>query len=302
MSYPSYFPAPIATPQRNELTTTGVALGQRLFFDSSLSPDGKIACASCHQQAHAFTDGQAFSRGHSGKALKRNTPALINLAWSESFFWDGGVKNLESLAFAALMSPDEMGADLPTLTQRLNRDTIYRPAFKQAFGIDSISSAFVSRAIAQYLRTLISADSKYDLVQKGTASYDSLESQGQLVFKKNCAACHTPPLFTNHQFHHNGISQTYDSKDLYLSTGRFRITKDSSDLGKYKTPTLRHLSLTAPYMHDGRFSTIEKVIDHYQNLDRTNQNQDSLVRLIEFDDIEKKALLAFLKTLDDKPL
>lgn len=302
MSYPAYFPDPVAAPQRNELTAAGVALGQRLFFDPSLSANGKIACATCHQPSLAFTDGQTFSTGHSGKALKRNTPALINLAWSESFFWDGGVKNLESLAFAALMSPDEMGSDLSTLTIRLNRDAAYQQVFKQAFDIDSISSAYVSRALAQYLRTLISAQAKYDQVQNGTAKYTLLEAQGQRIFEKNCAACHVPPLFTDHSFHHNGISQTYTTEDLHLSTGRFRITRDSSDLGSYKTPTLRNLSLTAPYMHDGRFQNLTEVLDHYQNLDRANQNQDAFVSLIEFDDAEKKALLAFLKTLDDRPL
>lgn len=297
LEYPHHFPEPILSPTRNALTYEGVALGKDLFFDPILSADRQISCASCHRPELAFSDGEKFSVGHSGNQLKRNTPALINLAWSERFFWDGGVKNLESLSFAALMNPDEMGSDLTSLCERLNDHPQYSTKFKRAFQTDSISSAFISRALAQYLRTLISTGSKYDSVQLETTKYSKIEKDGQRVFNKNCAVCHSPPLFTDNSFHHNGLEQEFSSSDLYLNTGRFRITRDSSDLGKYKTPTLRNLALTAPYMHDGRFATLDQVLSHYQNIDSTNQIQDPNVSRIFFSNDEKLALKEFLTTL-----
>ncbi|MEP5240884.1 MAG: cytochrome c peroxidase [Flavobacteriaceae bacterium] len=299
LDYPVHFPEPIPSPVRNKLTKEGVALGKELFFDTSLSANEKISCVTCHEPQLAFSDREKFSIGHSGLELKRNTPALINLAWSQSFFWDGGVKNLESLSFAALMNPDEMGVDLSSLCKKLNEHPDYLSKFKNAFNIDSISSAYVSRALAQYLRTLISSSSKYDSVQLALTSFSATEKKGLSVFNNNCTACHKPPLFMDNDFHHNGLNQYFSIKDLYLSTGRFRITRDSSDLGKYKTPTLRSISRTAPYMHDGKFESLEEVLNHYQNIDSLNENQDFLVRNIEFSDDEKMALESFLRTLND---
>lgn len=298
LDYPTHFPNPIPSPERNELTAHGVALGKTLFFDASLSANGQISCASCHRPELAFSDNKRFSIGHSGDSLKRNTPPLFNLAWSESFFWDGGVKNLESLSFAALMSPDEMGTDLTELCETLNHYKSYSIAFQKAFKTDSISAAHVSRALAQYMRMLISADSKYDSVQQGLDEFSELEQKGRVVFRNNCASCHRPPLYTDNKFHKNGITQVYSTKNLSLTTGRFRITRDSTDLGKYKTPSLRNLSFTAPYMHDGRFSTLDEVLNHYQHIDQSNQNHDSLVRAIVFSNSEKLALRAFLNTLE----
>jgi len=279
------------------MTQAGVALGEDLFFDPRLSANEQISCASCHQPEFAFSDNKKFSLGHSGNTLKRNTPPLFNLAWSESFFWDGGVKNLESLSFAALMNPDEMGVDLTDLCQKLNTDKHYKEAFKTAFGIDSVTSAHISRALAQYMRTLVSANAKYDSVQLRLTQYNTEEMKGKKVFLKNCASCHIPPLFFDNDFHHNGIEQVYSSDNLSLSTGRFRITRDSLDLGKYKTPSLRNLKYTAPYMHDGRFANLDQVLTHYQNQNTLNQNQDSLVSLIKFSDKEKEDLKSFLMTL-----
>lgn len=301
LTFPAHFPEPAPAPQRNPLSQAGVALGKDLFFDPRLSANEQISCASCHQPEFAFGDQTKFSVGHSGKTLKRNTPPLFNLAWSASFFWDGGVKNLESLSFAALMNPDEMGVDLVLLCEKLNSDKHYKQAFRTAFGIDSVTSAYISRALAQYMRTLLSADAKYDSVRLGLAEYNDKEKSGEKVFLKNCTSCHTPPLFFDNDFHHNGIEQSYSSADVSLNTGRFRITRDSADLGKYKTPSLRNLSHTAPYMHDGRFQNIEAVLDHYQNIPTANQKHDSLVRLIKFSDQEKENLLAFINTLEGKP-
>lgn len=299
LQYPDHFPPHIAPPARNELTSTGVALGKALFFDPALSANGNISCATCHQPELSFSDGKKLSTGHNGILLKRHTPTLINLAWSEYFFWDGGVKNLESLSFAALMNPNEMGTDLTELSKNLNAHPTYPAQFKKAFGIDSISSAYTSRAIAQYMRTLIFAQSKYDSMRQQKITFSAKERKGMAVFQNNCAACHPPPLFTDHGFHHNGIQQSYSTEDISLSTGRFRITQDSSDLGRYKTPTLRNIMLTAPYMHDGRFKSLEEVLDHYRTLDSTNRNQDQRLANLHFSSEEKKYLIAFLATLTD---
>ncbi|MEO9965522.1 MAG: cytochrome c peroxidase [Reichenbachiella sp.] len=301
LDYPNHFPDPIPSPIRNKLTQERVALGQSLFFDPLLSSTGNISCATCHNPNLSFSDGKKFSLGHSGLPLKRNTPALINLAWSEHFFWDGGVKNLESLSFAALLNPDEMAIDLTQLCRELNQHPTYPDRFKKAYKTDSVSSAFISRALAQYMRTLISSSSKYDSVMQGHTTFTHLENQGYQIFMSNCATCHKPPLFQDNLFHHNGLSQTYSAEDLYLSTGRFRITRDSADLGKYKTPTLRNLNSTFPYMHDGRFESIDEVLNHYQSIDSANENQDLLVRSISFSEDDKQAIKAFLETLNDQP-
>lgn len=200
------------------------------------------------------------------------------------------------------MNPHEMGADLSEICQKINKDKSYRNNFQEAFGIDSVAPAHISRALAQYMRTLISADAKYDSVQLGLAHFSKIEMQGKKVFTTNCASCHTPPLFTDNQFHHNGLAQIYSVDDLSLTTGRFRITRDSSDLRKYKTPSLRNLSITAPFMHDGRFGGLDEVLNHYQNLNSANQNQDLLVEKIKFSDTEKLALKAFLKTLEGRSM
>jgi len=300
LDFPDHFPKPLDSPKRNPLTEQGIDLGKKLFFDANLSSNGKVSCASCHIPSLAFSDGQRLgSAGASHEFLKRNSPALINLAWMNSFFWDGGVKNLESLPFAALTNPNEMGANLNDIVDYLNQRDDYKKEFKYAFDIDTISSAYVARALAQFQRTLVSANSKYDLVQKGQLSFSQEEIAGEKVFTKKCSSCHVPPLFTDNEFHNNGIDSYFPSANEDVRAGRYRITLDSADLGKFKTPTLRNLKFTSPYMHDGRFSTLREVLIHYQKGTKISSTVDQSLLSSSLEEMDIKLLLIFLSTLND---
>lgn len=302
LDYPVNFPKP-SLPARNPLTATGIALGERLFFDTSLSINNSISCATCHNPQLSFSDGIAINTdGASGNKLKRNTPALINLAWMQGLFWDGGVHNLESLPFAALTNPDEMGSDLFKVSQKLNKNKSYKDLFKKAFDIDSISSAYIARALAQYQRTIIYSNSKYDDFIIGEIDLSKNEKLGMRIYQENCAFCHSPPLFTDNGYHNNGLDSIYLSGDLDIMKGRFRITQDSLDLGKFKTPSLRNLKFTAPYMHDGRFATLEEVLNHYQSGIKASTKLDTSLDSISLSNEEKILLLEFLNTLNDKSL
>lgn len=291
-------------PERNPMSKEGVLLGRKLFFDPNLSSNGQVSCATCHQPNLAFTDGVNLSKkGVSGNELHRHSPPLFNLAWSTSgLFWDGGAVDLESLNFGPILHPDEMAADLKEIVAYLIHDEEYAQLFEQAFPNLPIQSASISRAIAQYTRTLISQTSKYDEWKKGKASMSTLELQGYQLYQKHCSSCHREGLFTDLDFHNNGLDLTYPDppalEGLYL--GRFRISFDSLDLGAYKTPSLRNVTLTAPYMHDGRFESLEEVLDHYQSGIQVNKSlAPQLKEGIPLSSNERKALLAFLKTLQD---
>jgi len=300
-------------PQRNPITKPGIALGKKLFFDPILSGNNQISCATCHQPSRAFTDGLALSdQGVSGKKLQRNVPSLVNLAWQKGSFWDGGAKDLESLVFGPLTHADEMGQDLHELVQELNEQTTYRSLFNKAFGKDTIYSALIARALAQYQRTLISAHSRYDrfIRKEPGAILTAIELKGMEVFEQKCGSCHQfgkgkNDFFTDHAYHNNGLDSTYASGFEGIFQGRFRVTRDSADMGKFKTPTLRNIALTAPYMHDGRFATLEAVLEHYDHemvnsttLDTVFQRGDGSVG-IPLTEEEKEAIVVFLCTLTD---
>lgn len=300
LDVPDHFSKPIDSPKRNPLTKQGIDLGEKLFFDTNLSSNGKVSCASCHIPKLSFADGEKLSSvGASHELLKRNSPALINLAWMNTFFWDGGVKNLESLPFAALTNPDEMGANLKDIVYYFNQHDDYKKKFKNAFDIDTISSAYVARALAQFQRTLVSANSKYDQVQKGQVSFSQEELAGEKIFTQKCSSCHVPPLFTDNVFHNNGIDSIFPSANEDVRAGRYRITLDSADLGTFKTPTLRNLKFTSPYMHDGRFSTLQEVLLHYQNGIKNSSTVDQGLLSSSLEERDIKLLLTFLSTLND---
>ena len=300
LEYSGHFPEYISSPDRNPLTKQGILLGKKLFYDTRLSKTGTVSCASCHLQQLSFADGQVLSKaGASGQFLKRNSPALINLAWMRHFFWDGGVKNLESIPFAALTNPDEMGAELGDIIKFLNSDSEYQETFKQVFGTDSILSAHVARALAQFQRTLISDNSKYDRVQRGEEAFSESELKGLEVFMNKCGSCHTPPLFTDNDFHNNGLDSIFPTQNEDVRAGRYRITLDSSALGKFKTPTLRNLKYTAPYMHDGRFGSLGEVMAHYDSGIVQSPTFDSALHNFSLSRNEQELLQLFLETLTD---
>jgi cytochrome c peroxidase len=305
LQVPAGFPGVAATPD-NLLTAEGIELGRKLFYDVRLSRSNQISCASCHRQDLAFTDGVALSSlGESGVKLQRHAPALFNLAWSgNGLFWDGGSKNLESQAFGPLTSADEMHQDLFEMESELKQIPAYVAQFKLVFD-EQIRSANVVKALSQFQRTLISSGSKYDHYKRGESSLSELELQGMNLVNTKCKSCHSSELFTDHSFHNNGIDAEFFEEQEGIFQGRFRVSFDPADMGKYKTPSLRNTLLTAPYMHDGRFATIEQVLDHYQSGIKVSPTTDALLYQngsksgIPMTLVERQAIIAFLGTLTD---
>ncbi|MCF2443504.1 cytochrome-c peroxidase [Dyadobacter sp. CY345] len=302
---PDNFPQPVWDTE-NPMTRNGIELGRMLFYDVRLSGNNKISCASCHDQKLAFSDGKALSsNGVSGTVLHRHTPALINLAWANNgLFWDGGSTNLESQAFGPLTAADEMQQDLFELVDELNNVPEYVKQFDLVFE-DKISSQNIVKALAQFQRTLVSSNSRYDKFRRNEPGGDlsPTELHGLELVRQKCQSCHAGELFTDNSFHNNGIDADFDN-DQYegLFQGRFRVSYNPADLGSFKTPTLRNVALTAPYMHDGRFTNLEDVIDHYSQKILVSPTLDKQIpnNGFQFSVVEKEAIMAFLKTLTDE--
>ena len=301
-------------PADNPSTPAGTALGERLFFDPILSADGTVSCGTCHQPALAFSDGRALSVGVGGLVGTRNTPALSNIGYlHQPLFWDGRADNLETQALHPIGTAHEMGGSWPAVIERLRGEASYREAFREAFGTVAIDSTLVGRALAQYQRTLVSRDSKYDRVQRGEATYTEVEALGHAIFfdfgddprgpygglpKGECAHCHTPPHFTNQRYENNGLDEVTDLT-AFRDPGRGAITGQPYDNGRFRTPGLRNVALTAPYMHDGRFATLEEVVQHYDSGGHYAENRSANIRPLGLDDRQRTALVAFLHTLTD---
>lgn len=306
LAFPAHFTSPPPV-DFNPINKKAVALGKMLFFDPKLSANGQVACASCHFPQKAFTDGIALSKaGVSGEALHRNSMPLFNLAWNTSgLFWDGGASNLESLVVGPLTHPDEMAMSLPELPIILRQNPEYARLFAEAYPEEEgeINSQKVLKALAQYMRTLVSADAKYDryIENPQKTPLSALEREGLRVFDLKCNACHSRKqhLFTDNDFHNNGLDDSYSDAHELAPKGRFRVTFKEEDTGKFKTPSLRNLSFTAPYMHDGRFATLEEVLQHYASGIKHSPTLAPRLKKFTLSAKEQKALLAFLKTLDD---
>lgn len=287
-------------PNDNPLTIEGVELGRKLFYDPILSKDSTQSCSSCHQQKHAFSDPLKFSIGVDGFPGHRNASAIVNPGWLNTAFWDGRSKSLESQAERTVTSPIEMHEDWSNAILKLKNDKDYPLLFKAAFSEEKISKKLVTMAIAQFERTLISDKSKFDLSIKGNYNLTPLEAAGFNIFfseKGECFHCHGQPLFTDNDFHNNGLDII--SNDL----GYEDVTGKKSDRAKFKTPTLRNIEFSAPYMHDGRFNTLEEVIDFYSDSVKFSSTLDPVMSANEssfnWTAIEKLQLIAFLKTLSD---
>jgi cytochrome c peroxidase len=292
---PEGFPIPVYNLSNN-FNETQFQLGKKLFFDPILSEDMTVSCSSCHLPEAAFSDpGNAFSTGINNSISKRNSPALINLAWQTNFMWDGGVNHIEIQPLAPLTNPDEMGSDLAPLVDKLNQNSEYKILFKKAFDTDSITSAFIFKSLAHFMSCLISCESKYDQFKRGEINFTWSELNGLNIFQQNCSSCHKEPLFTDLSYRNNGIGWNTSSPDA----GRFIITQVNSDSLKFKVPTLRNIELTFPYMHDGRINTLEEVINHYAS-GNFHANVDSEINSISLSPSEKLDLLSFLKTLTDE--
>ena len=290
-------------PIDNPMTVEGVELGRQLFYDPILSADNTQSCGSCHAAAFSFTDnGKRFSEGIDKIAGDRNSMAVINIGWMEELFWDGRAKSLEEQAFDPVPNPIEMHQEWIEAMEKLNNHPTYPDLFFKAFGTDEIDSTHVVKAIAQFERTMISSNSKWDRYLRGEATLTQAEAQGFEVFfteKGDCFHCHATILFTDNLPHNNGLDS------VAIDPGYAAITGNSNDLAKFKTPALRNAEFTAPYMHDGRFETLEEVIDFYSEGVKWSPTVDPLMKQVNqggvrLTDQEKANLLAFLKTLTDE--
>jgi len=295
---PKNWPKPVYNFTNNALTKSKVELGKVLFYDPILSKDNTISCASCHSPFSAFTHiDHALSHGIHDSIGTRNSPALMNLAWQKTFMWDGAINNLDMQALAPITHKAEMANDIKALVEKLNTIKLYKHLFKDAFGDSIATGEKTLKAISQFLLTLISSNSKYDLVMKKQEVFTSQEINGYRLFQKHCNTCHKEPLFTTNEFANNGLS----IDTLLNDYGRFIITKNPSDSLKFKIPTLRNIEFTYPYMHDGRFKKLSQVMTHY-----TSQIQSSttlainLKQKINLTSNEKVDIIAFLMTLSDR--
>ena len=295
--YPSYWPKPIYNFNKNQLRTEKTFLGRVLFYDPILSKDSNISCASCHSQHTAFSQiDHSYSKGINHQIGKRNAPALINLAWNSSFMWDGAVNNLEVQALAPMSNPTEMNETIGHVADKMKHTTIYPKLFYKAFGDSAINGERVLKCITQFMLSLVSCHSKYDSVMEKQAKFTQQEERGYLLFKKNCSSCHKEPLFTNDKFENNGLPINKTLNDV----GRMLITHDSANYLQFRVPTLRNIQISYPYMHDGRFSNLVQVLNHYtKGIVRSNSLAKPLLKPILLTNNDKKNLIAFLSTLSD---
>lgn len=281
---------------------TKAALGQKLFNDKLLSKDQTISCASCHLPAFGFSDTLAFSKGIEGRATTRNTPSVLNMKNRPYFFWDGRASTLEQQALMPISHPDEMGLPIKEAIARLNANAEYKKLFLRIFK-ELPNSKNLGAAFAAFERTLETDSSRFDAYMDDIIAFTESEERGRKLFigeKTKCFDCHRGPDFTDDSFKNIGLFDGYALND----SGRYLITRKKDDLGKFKTPGLRNIALTAPYMHNGMFQTLEEVIDYYNNpgafvLNPINIDSTLSVPL-GLNKQEKADLVAFLKTLTDK--
>jgi len=315
---PQFFPEPNLPPD-NPLTYEGIELGRRLFYDPILSADSTMSCSSCHDPATSFNDNLALPVGIDGMAGRRSTMTLLNLAFVPNleFNWDGKSPTLASQAIEPVINPVELHEDWDNVETKLRRNSAYPEFFRKAFGIENskdITRELAAQAITQFELTLVSSDSYYDRAVVRTEPGVFMEEdalRGMKIFQDEgasglkdgqCWHCHSfglnKTMFTNGGFFNNGL----DSVSLltqFQDLGRGEVTGDLGDNGRFKSPTLRNIALTAPYMHDGRFATLEQVLDHYADGGHPAPNVDAFVPLIDLDEQDKADIIAFLHTLTD---
>lgn len=295
---PKNWPDPIYHFNRNQLTKEKILLGRVLFYDPILSNDSTISCNSCHSPFNAFTHvDHALSHGIHDSIGTRNSPALMNLAWQNTFMWDGAINNLDMQSLAPISHPAEMASHINDVVKKLNRSKLYKKLFDDAYQDSIATGEKTLKAIAQFMLTIVSANSKYDKVMNKNAEFTVQEQNGYQIFKKNCASCHTEPLFTNGTFANNGIGTDTVLNDI----GRMKVTQRKEDAYKFKVPTLRNIEFSYPYMHDGRFKKLGEVLNHYSNgIKQSETLSGKLKSGITLSANEKVDLMAFLLTLSDK--
>jgi cytochrome c peroxidase len=276
-------------PEVNPLTVEKIELGRRLFNDRRLSRDQSVACSTCHEPKRAFSDGRAIAVGVAGRTGRRSAPALINRGYGRAFFWDGRSSSLEEQVLKPIQDPNEMDLALETASTRVK-----------------IGAPHIAEALASYVRSILSGDAPYDRYINGDhEALSPLEQAGLRIFrgKGNCTACHVGPNFSDEKFHDTGVGwQTASGsvRAMLIDEGRFAISHRPEDQGAFKTPTLREVARTAPYMHNGSLPTLEAVVDFYDKGGRPNPQLDAELRPLHLSTADKLALIAFLKTLSGR--
>jgi cytochrome c peroxidase len=294
---PSNFPQPVYDFNANPLTKEGVQLGQKLFYEEKISRDGFTSCASCHQQMAAFTTYKHDrSHGYNGSHTLRNAVALSNLAWQTEFRLDGSAANLEQAIQDHMQAPDEMAYTMPEIIAILKADAKYKQLFDAAYGDEHITSQRIVNAIKQFVLSMVSANSKYDKVRRGLESFSVYEELGYQTFKAKCASCHIEPLFTDLSFKNIGLPVDPHLTDY----GRMRVTGNKADSLKFRVPSLRNVDLSSYYFHDGRYSSIQKCIEHYRTgIQHSSTLDPALINGISITPTEEINLVAFLRALSD---
>lgn len=299
-------------PGDNPMTVEGIFLGRKLFFDPILSADSTQACVSCHLPGGSFTDNLTVSRGIQGIAGVRSSMSLLNVGYyDKGLFWDGRSGTLEEQALLPVEDPIELHTTWPEVIEKLVRHEDYPADFRRAFGIEDkteITKELAAEAIAQFERSMVSSgNSKYDRVTRQETFFTESEENGFLMFfdaaqgllpDAECGHCHNAPLFTTNEYFNNGLDGV-DSVDDFVDKGRGTVTGVPFDQGTFRIPTLRNISFSAPYMHDGRFDTLEEVIDHYNSGGNYADNRHPLIVPLGLSEENKRDLLAFIRTLDD---
>ncbi|HKL39505.1 MAG TPA: cytochrome c peroxidase [Cryomorphaceae bacterium] len=310
---PFFFPDPVL-PADNPFTEEGIELGRHLFWEKKLSRNNAVSCGSCHFPSASFSDNAPKSVGLYGDLTPRNSMALVNMAWNTSFFWDGRARTLEEQLLEPIENPIEMDLTWSEAVERIGTDSAYQEMFTAAFGTPCVDSVRITYAMAQFIRTMVSANSEFDQVQYGPAQLSLQEQNGLNLFLAeggdpniypggqnggDCFHCHGGALvlFTDQQFHNNGLDS------VFTDLGRALVNGSPFSEGQFKTPTLRNIALTAPYMHDGRFETLQEVIEHYNSGGHPSATVDPLMKFqgvglgLSEQDIDD--LVAFLETLTD---
>lgn len=295
---PDGWPNPNFSIKNDATAGAQMLLGRILFYDPILSADSTISCASCHSPYNAFahTD-HAVSHGIHDSIGIRNAPALMNLAWQESFMWDGNVPHIDMQSLFPITHPAEMGEQLPHVISKLERSKGYRQLFSNAYSDTSITGERTLKALSAFMLSLVTNNAKYDSVMRKESKFSGQELKGYVIYKNNCASCHAEPLFTNVSFRNNGLKENPN----YADKGRMKVTHQEKDEHLFKVPTLRNLEYSYPYMHDGRFKTLSEVICHYtDHIEPSNTLSPELKIPIVLSSNERTDLIAFLMTLNDR--
>lgn len=295
---PAGWPSPVYRFQTNPISQERFELGRHLFYETLLSKDNTISCGSCHQPFVAFAQADhRVSHGIKDQEGKRNSPALFNMAWLPYFMHDGAINHIEVQPLAPISNPIEMGEEINAVLGKLQTSSKYQKLFKSAYGDSLVTTERMMKSMAQFMGLMVSADSKYDRMKRGEVQFTAAEQQGHTLFQAKCSSCHTEPLFSDFKFRNNGLS----IDPVFKDGGRGALKPEEPEhLYCFKTPSLRNIAITQPYMHDGRYNTLEECLDHYTSGIVNRVNLDPLLKDgIKIEASEKQAIINFLNTLTD---